>query len=44
MPMLGNLPDDLAAVSLIRAAIANDPDSGILIISQHGGCLPGHEA
>jgi hypothetical protein len=30
----------LTAVSLIRAAIADDPDSRILIMSQHGGCLP----
>ena len=43
MPMLGSPPDNLAAVSLIRAAIADDPDSGVLILSQHGGCLPGAE-
>lgn len=43
MPMLGNPPDNLAAVSSIRAAIADDPDSGVLIMSQHGGCLPGSE-
>ena len=39
--MLGNPPDNLAAVPLIRAAIADDPDSGVLIMAQHGGCLPG---
>ena len=43
MPMLGSPPDNLAAVSLIRAAIADDPDSGVLIMSQHGGCIPGAE-
>ncbi len=26
-----------------RAAIADDPDSGVLIMSQHGGCIPGAE-
>jgi hypothetical protein len=41
--MLGSPPDNLAAVSLIRAAIADDTDSGVLIVSQHGGCLPGAE-
>jgi hypothetical protein len=41
--MLGSPPDNLAAVSLVRAAIADDPDSGVLILSQHGGCLPGAE-
>jgi hypothetical protein len=40
--MLGNPADNLA-VSLVRAAIADDPDSGVLIMSQHGGCLPGCE-
>jgi len=34
-------PDNLAAVGLIRAVAVDDPDSGLLIISQHGGCKPG---
>jgi hypothetical protein len=41
--MLDNPPENLAAVSLIRATIADDPDSGILIMSQHGESLPGAE-
>jgi hypothetical protein len=36
-------PNNLAAVGLIRAAALDDPDSGLLIISQHGGCKPGPE-
>jgi hypothetical protein len=28
---------------MIRAAIADDPDSGVLIMSEHGGCQPGSE-
>ena len=36
-------PDNLAAVGLIRAVAVDDPDSGLLIISQHGGCQPGPE-
>jgi rhamnose utilization protein RhaD (predicted bifunctional aldolase and dehydrogenase) len=43
MPLIGDPPNNLAAVSLIRAAIADDPDSGVLIMSEHGGCLPGPE-
>ncbi len=43
MPLIGDPPNNLAAVSLIRAAIADDPDSGILIMSEHGGCEPGPE-
>ena len=41
MPLIGDPPNNLAAVSLIRAAIAGDPDSGVLIMSEHGGCEPG---
>jgi hypothetical protein len=29
MPLTGAPPSNLAAVSLIRAAIADDPDSGV---------------
>ena len=36
MPLIGDPPNNLAAVSLIRAAIADDPDSGILTMSEHG--------
>lgn len=36
MPLIGDPPNNLAAVSLIRAAIADDPDSGTLIMSEHG--------
>ena len=39
MPMLGSPADNLAAVSLIRAAIVDDPDSGRAAIGprvQHG--------
>jgi hypothetical protein len=36
-------PSNLAAVGLIRAVAVDDPDSGLLIISQHGGCKPGPE-
>jgi hypothetical protein len=43
MPLIGDPPNNLAAVSMIRAAIADDPDSGILIMSEHGGCEPGPE-
>jgi hypothetical protein len=32
MPLIGGPPNDLAAVSLIRAAIADDADSGILML------------
>jgi hypothetical protein len=35
--------NNLAAVGLIRAVAVDDPDSGLLIISQHGGCKPGPE-
>lgn len=41
--MLGNPPDNLAAASVIRAAIADDPHSGVLIMSQHAGRPPGAE-
>lgn len=37
MPLIGDPPSNLAAVSLIRAAIADDLDSGILIMSEQGG-------
>jgi hypothetical protein len=43
MPLIGDPPNNLAAVSLIRAAIADDADSGIFIMSEHGGCEPGSE-
>jgi len=43
MPMMGTPAVNLAAVSLIRAAIADDPDSGVLVMSQHGGCQSGTE-
>ena len=43
MPLIGDPPNNLAAVSLICAAIADDPDSGILIMSEHGGHQPGPE-
>jgi len=43
MPLIGDPPYNLASVSLIRAAIADDPDAGILIMSQNGGCQPGPE-
>ena len=43
MPLVGDPPNNLAAVSLIRAAIADDADSGIFIMSEHGGCRPGPE-
>ena len=43
MPLIGDPPNNLAAVSLIRAAIADDADSGILIMSEHGGCQPSPE-
>ena len=43
MPLIGDPPNNLAAVSLIRAAIADDLDSGILIMSEHGGRQPGPE-
>jgi hypothetical protein len=35
--MIGDPANNLAAVSLIRAAIADDADSGLLIIGEHGG-------
>jgi hypothetical protein len=35
--MTGDPQSNLAAVSLIRAAIADDADSGMLILRQHGG-------
>ena len=35
--------NNLAAVGLLRAVAVDDPDAGLLIISQHGGCKPGHE-
>ena len=41
MPLIGDPPNNLAAVSQIRAAIADDADSGIFIMSEHGGCQPG---
>jgi hypothetical protein len=40
MPVIGDPPNNLAAVSMICAAIADDPDSGIFIMSEHGGCQP----
>jgi len=36
MPMIGDSANNLAAVSLIRAAVADDADSGLLIMSEHG--------
>jgi hypothetical protein len=39
--MIGDPVTNLAATSLIRAALADDPDSGILVMSQHGGCSQG---
>jgi hypothetical protein len=36
MALVGDPPDSLAAVSLIRAAIADDADAGLLIMSEHG--------
>lgn len=43
MPLIGDPPNNLAVVSLIRAAIADDAESGIFIMSEHGGCQPGAE-
>ncbi len=43
VPLIGDPANNLAAVSLIRAAIADDTDSGILIMSEHGGRQPGPE-
>jgi hypothetical protein len=34
-------PDNLAAVGPIHAVAVDDPDSGLLVISQHGGCKRG---
>lgn len=36
MPMIGDATNNLAAVSLIRAAVADDADTGILILAEHG--------
>jgi hypothetical protein len=41
--LIGDPVTNLAATSLIRAALADDADSGILVMSQHGGCTPGTE-
>jgi hypothetical protein len=35
--MIGDPANNLEAVSLIRAAITDDADAGILIIGEHGG-------
>ena len=43
MSLSATPPNNLAAVGLIRAVAVDDPDSGLLIISQHGGCKPGPE-
>ena len=36
MAMVGDPANNLAAVSLIRAAVADDPDAGLLIMGEHG--------
>jgi hypothetical protein len=41
--LVGDPVTNLAATSLIRAALADDPDSAVLVMSQHGGCAPGNE-
>jgi len=43
MPLIATPPENLAAVGLIRAVVVDDPDSGLLIMSQRGGCKPGPE-
>jgi hypothetical protein len=35
LSLSGDPPNNLAAASLIRAATADNPDSGILIMSEH---------
>jgi hypothetical protein len=39
--LIGDPVTNLAATSLIRAALADDADSGILVMSQHGGAVQG---
>jgi hypothetical protein len=41
--LVGDPVTNLAATSLIRAALVDDSDSGILVMSEHGGCAPGNE-
>jgi hypothetical protein len=41
MSLNATAANNLAAVGLIRAVAVDDPDSGLLIVSQHGGCMPG---
>ena len=43
MSLIATPPENLAAVGLIRAVVVDDPDSGLLIMSQRGGCKPGPE-
>jgi hypothetical protein len=43
MSLLATPPENLAAVGLIRAVVVDDPDSGLLIMSQRGGCKEGPE-
>jgi hypothetical protein len=35
MPMIGDATNNLAAVSLIRAAVTDDADAGVLIMAEH---------
>ena len=43
MSLIATPPENLAAVGLIRAVVVDDADSGLLIMSQRGGCKPGPE-
>jgi hypothetical protein len=43
MSLIATPSENLAAVGLIRAVVVDDADSGLLIMSQRGGCKPGPE-
>jgi len=34
--LAGDAENNLAAVALVRAAVADDPDAGLLVMSEHG--------